>query len=201
MIFLDSKIILSVFNRKFIVDKDVIFKISQVQSISKIIDNFSLSPKMPILLLGNGAWSVIKHLYPKADIPVVQMSIDYSQRARYHFELANQLQKLRERGVLVTGSGNVIDNLREVHFEKINEIGFGYDWAIKARAQINQFISDGDFQPLLHHETQGVARKKAIPTPDHFSPLIYALGLKGKEEDLSFFNDQLLAGSLSMTSV
>lgn len=151
--------------------------------------------------LDHGAWSVIKHLYPKADIPVIQLSIDYSKPAEYHFQLAQQLSRLREKGILIIGSGNIIHNLRLVDFYNFDKDDYGYDWAIEARARINSLLLDGNFQPLLEYEKQNQAFQLAIPTPEHFLPLIYTLGLKDKSEEIQLFNDKLVAGSLSMTSV
>ena len=151
--------------------------------------------------LDHGAWSVIKHLYPKADIPVIQLSIDYSKPAEYHFQLAQQLSRLREKGILIIGSGNIIHNLRLVDFYNFEKDDYGYDWAIEARARINSLLLDGNFQPLLEYEKQSQAFQLAIPTPEHFLPLIYTLGLKDKSEEIQLFNDKLVAGSLSMTSV
>lgn len=151
--------------------------------------------------LDHGAWSVIKHLYPEANIPVVQMSIDYTQAPLYHFELAQKLNKLRQKGILIIGSGNIIHNLGLVDFQNMHKDDYGYDWAIEARATINKNLLDGNYQPLLDYKNQSKAVQLAIPTPDHFLPLIYSLGLQQKGETVSLFNDKLLAGSLSMTSL
>lgn len=151
--------------------------------------------------LDHGAWSVLKHLYPNADIPVIQLSIDYTKPAQYHFELAQKLSKLREKGILIIGSGNIVHNLRLVDFQNFHKDDYGYDWAIEARSVINNYLLDGNFQPLVDYDRQSHAFRLAIPTPDHYLPLIYTLGLKQKNDDLSLFNDKLLAGSLSMTSV
>ncbi|WP_281239743.1 4,5-DOPA dioxygenase extradiol [Flavobacterium praedii] len=151
--------------------------------------------------LDHGAWSVIKHLYPDANIPVIQMSIDYTKSGQYHFELAQKLSALRTKGILIVGSGNIIHNLRMVDFRNINTDNYGYDWAVEARSDINDYLLDGNFQPLIDFEKQSKAFQLSIPTPEHYLPLIYTLGLKGKSEELSLFNDKLVAGSLSMTSV
>ncbi|MDN3676580.1 4,5-DOPA dioxygenase extradiol [Flavobacterium paronense] len=151
--------------------------------------------------LDHGAWSVLKHLYPKADIPVIQLSIDYTKPAQYHFELAQKLSKLRDKGILIIGSGNIVHNLGLVDFHNFHKDDYGFDWAIEARSKFNHHLLDGDFQSLIDYEKQSKAIQLAIPTPDHYLPLIYTLGLKQKNEELSLFNDKLLAGSLSMTSV
>ncbi|PWB19434.1 4,5-DOPA dioxygenase extradiol [Flavobacterium sp. HTF] len=151
--------------------------------------------------LDHGAWSVIKHLYPNADVPVIQLSIDYTKPGQYHFELAQKLQALRYKGVLIIGSGNIVHNLRLVDFRNFDKDNYGFDWAIEARETVNNYLLDGNFQPLIDFEKMNKAVQTAIPTPDHYLPLLYTLGLKEKSEDLSLFNDKLLAGSLSMTSV
>ena len=151
--------------------------------------------------LDHGAWSVIKHLYPEANIPVIQLSIDYTKPAQYHYELAQKLQVLRNKGILIIGSGNIVHNLRRVDFQNFNKEDYGFDWAIEARAKINQHLTSGDFQPLIDYDKQGTAFQLAIPTPEHYLPLLYSLGLKQKDETLSLFNDKLVAGSLSMTSL
>lgn len=151
--------------------------------------------------LDHGAWSVIRHLYPAADIPVVQMSIDYTKPPEYHFDLASRLQKLREKGILIIGSGNIVHNLRLIDWQNINTVGAGWDWAIEAREMTNNWILDGNFRNLIEYQRHGTALQAAIPSPDHYLPLIYSLGLKNKSDDISLFNDELIGGSLSMTSV
>ena len=151
--------------------------------------------------LDHGTWSVIKHLYPDANVPVIQLSIDYSKPPEYHFELAKQLNQLRYKGILIVGSGNIVHNLRLVDYPNFDKDNYGYDWAIEAREIVNNYLFDGNFKPLLEYEKQSKALQLAIPTPDHFLPLIYTLGLKDKKDELYLFNDKLVAGSLSMTSV
>ncbi|MCL4117425.1 UNVERIFIED_CONTAM: hypothetical protein GTU68_013044 [Idotea baltica] len=151
--------------------------------------------------LDHGAWSVLKHLYPNAEVPVIQMSIDYTKPPRYHYELAHSLSSLREKGVLIIGSGNIIHNLRMVDFGNFDRANYGYDWAMEAHTMMNKWILEGDYDHLLNYKKEGKAIELAIPTPDHFLPLIYALGAQQKGEQTSLFNDQLMAGSLSMTSV
>lgn len=150
--------------------------------------------------LDHGAWSVIKHLYPNADIPVIQMSIDYSQSPQYHYELAQQIKSLREKGVLIIGSGNMVHNLGMVEWKRLNET-FGYDWAIEANEKMKKFILSGDHKQLINFRSQGKAFDLAIPTPEHYLPLLYSLALKDDKDDVSLFNDKAVAGSLTMTSV
>jgi len=151
--------------------------------------------------LDHGAWSVIKHLYPKADVPVIQMSIDYTQPAQYHYDLAKELSSLRKKGMLIIGSGNMVHNLGMLAWDRLQDSEYGYDWALEASTKMKQYILNGDFKPLINFRNQGRAFDLAIPTPEHYLPLIYALGLKGEKEKISLFNDKALAGSLTMTSL
>lgn len=151
--------------------------------------------------LDHGAWSVIKHLYPEANVPVIQLSIDYMQPAQYHFDLAKKLASLRQKGVLIVGSGNIIHNLGLVDIANFDKDDYGYDWAIETRETANKLILDGDFQSLIDYDKLGEGFKLAVPTAEHYLPLIYSLGLKEETETLTLFNDKLLAGSLSMTSL
>lgn len=151
--------------------------------------------------LDHGAWTVLRRMYPDATIPVLQLSIDYSKPALYHYELAKELAALRKKGVLIIGSGNMIHNLRLVAWDKLHEPGFGFDWAIEMHDIFKRKISDGDHQALINYESLSKSAKLAVPTPDHYYPLMYILGLQAKEETPVFFNDELVAGSLNMTSV
>jgi len=151
--------------------------------------------------LDHGTWTVVRHMYPDAKIPVLQLSIDYTKGPQYHFELAKELYDLRKKGVLIIGSGNMVHNLRMVSWEKINTPGFGYDWALKMNDTFKQLITEGDYAPLINYESLGAEAKLAIPTPEHYLPLLYSLGLKGSNDNISFFNDKAVAGSLTMTSV
>lgn len=151
--------------------------------------------------LDHGAWTVIKHLYPNADVPVIQMSIDYTKSPTYHFELAAKLNELRDKGIMIIGSGNIVHNLGLADFANLNKDNYGFDWAIEVRSKVNNWLGDGNFKSIVEYDKQGKAFQLAIPTPEHYLPLIYTLGLKSKKDDLSMFNDKMLAGSLSMTSV
>ncbi len=150
--------------------------------------------------LDHGAWSVIKHLYPNADVPVIQMSLDYRQSARWHYDLAKELAALRRKGVLIVGSGNMVHNLAMVEWRRLNET-FGYDWAIEASEKMKNSILSGDHQPLVNFRSQGKSFDLAIPTPEHYLPLLYTVALQEKGEEVTLFNDRALAGSLTMTSV
>jgi 4,5-DOPA dioxygenase extradiol len=151
--------------------------------------------------LDHGAWSVIKHLYPNADVPVIQMSLDYYQTPQFHYELAKELASLRKKGVLIIGSGNMVHNLRMVAWDKLDADEFGYDWALEASAKMKKFILSGDHKQLINYRSHGKSFDLAIPTPEHYLPLLYTLALKEENEAVSLFNDKAVAGSLTMTSV
>jgi 4,5-DOPA dioxygenase extradiol len=148
--------------------------------------------------LDHGAWSVIKHLYPAADVPVIQMSLDYTRGPEYHYELGNQLKTLRNKGVLIIGSGNMVHNLRMIEW---NKPGSGSDWAVEANALFRKLILSGDHKSMVNYDKLGRAVQLSVPTPEHYLPLLYILALKNGNEGVSLFNDKEIMGSLSMTSV
>jgi 4,5-DOPA dioxygenase extradiol len=150
--------------------------------------------------LDHGTWTVVRHMYPEANIPVLQLSIDYTKGPQYHYDLSKELFALRKKGVLIIGSGNMVHNLRMVDFSRIND-DYGYDWALQMNDKFKQLISSGDYKPLINYESMGREALLSIPTPEHYLPLIYTLGLKGEKDNVSFFNDKAVAGSLTMTSV
>lgn len=151
--------------------------------------------------LDHGAWTVVRHMYPEAKIPILQLSIDYSKNPQYHYDLASELYALRKKGVLIIGSGNMVHNLRMVAWDKMDQPGFGYDWAIDMNERFKQLIAEGDHRALIHFDRFGTEGRLAIPTPEHYLPLLYVMGLKGRKDAVSFFNDKAVAGSLTMTSV
>jgi 4,5-DOPA dioxygenase extradiol len=151
--------------------------------------------------LDHGCWSVIKHLYPKADVPVIQVSIDHYQKPQYHYDLAKELAPLRKRGVLIVGSGTIVHNLGMVAWDKLNADNYGYDWAQEAKEKMKNFILHNDHKSLINYDLQGREFKLSIPTPEHFLPLLYILALKGENEKVTLFYDKNVAGSLAMTSV
>ncbi len=150
--------------------------------------------------LDHGAWSVIKHLYPEADVPVLELSIDYTKSPKYHFELAQELQILRRKGVLIIGSGNIVHNLRMVDWTKMND-NFGFDWAIEANDRMKNMLINHQYEQLINFHQQGIEFQMAIPTPEHYIPLLYSIALRTEKDELTFFNDSQVGGSLSMTSV
>lgn len=151
--------------------------------------------------LDHGTWTVVRHMYPQANIPVLQLSIDYYQPGMYHYELAKNLIELRKRGVLIMGSGNMVHNLRMVAFDKLNEKEYGFDWAHEMNTTFKKLINEGNHRALAEYEKLGPSAKLAIPTPDHYWPLMYILALQQKNEEPIYFNDRAVGGSLTMTSV
>lgn len=150
--------------------------------------------------LDHGAWSVVRHMYPVADIPVIELSLDYYKKPQQHYELAKELSELRHKGILIIGSGNMVHNLGMVYWQKINE-NYGYDWANEANNKMKQLILDGNHQALINYSKQGKAFELSIPTPEHYLPLLYVLALQDRQDEIEVFNDKPIAGSLTMTSI
>jgi len=151
--------------------------------------------------LDHGTWTIVRHMYPEANIPVLQLSIDYTKDPQYHYNLAKELYNLRKKGVLIIGSGNMVHNLRMVAWDKMDEPGYGFDWALKMNDTFKHLIENGNHESLINYQILGKEGRLAIPTPEHYLPLLYSLALKGNKDDISFFNDRAVAGSLTMTSV
>lgn len=151
--------------------------------------------------LDHGTWSVIRHLYPDADIPVLQLSLDRNKDFAAHYRIAAELQFLRERGVLIVGSGNLVHNLRMLDWRRLEEPGFAFDWALEAQQTMRTKLLDGDNLGLVNIRTLGTAFEYSIPTPEHYWPLLYILGLKNKNENVEIFNDLAVGGAITMTSV
>jgi len=149
--------------------------------------------------LDHGAWTVIRHMYPLANIPVLQLSLDYTKTPAAHYELARELFALRKKGVLIMGSGNMVHNLRMMSWEMIK--GGGYDWALEINDQFKTLILNHEHQQLIDYKNLGKAALNAIPTPEHYLPLLYTLGLQNDTEKVTLFNDKAVGGSLTMTSV
>jgi 4,5-DOPA dioxygenase extradiol len=151
--------------------------------------------------LDHGAWSVIRNMYPQADVPVIEMSLDYNMSPHSHYELAKELGVFRQKGVLIIGSGNLVHNLRMVAWDKVNDPEFGFDWAIEANDTFKRLIINNKHKELVNYSSLGKEVQLAIPTPEHYLPLLYTLALKGENETVTFFNDKAVMGSLTMTSV
>jgi len=148
--------------------------------------------------LDHGCWSVLKHLYPAADIPVIQLSMDYTKPAQWHYELAQELAVLRKKGVLIIGSGNMVHNLRLIDWRHPSG---AFDWAEEMNETFKQNILNGNSKQLINYTSLGMPAALAIPTPEHFLPLLYVLGLREKQETVTIFNDKTVMGSISMTSL
>ena len=150
--------------------------------------------------LDHGAWTVVRHMFPDAKIPVLQLSIDYHKPAQYHYNLAQQLANLRKKGVLIIGSGNMIHNLRMLDWQNLDN-QFGFDWALDLNEKFIEIINKKEHHKLFNIDELGAAAKLAIPTPDHYYPLLYSLGLQNGNDETEIFNNELVAGAISMTSV
>lgn len=152
--------------------------------------------------LDHGAWSVLKHLYPAADVPVVQLSLDYTKGPEYHYNLAKELAALRYKGVLIIGSGNMVHNFQYAQAPGGDfNVPFGLDWALEANESLKQLITANDYRSLIGYKNYSTALNLSAPTPEHYLPLLYAIALRDKDDAVSYFNDALIAGSFSMTSV
>lgn len=151
--------------------------------------------------LDHGAWTIIRHMYPDAKIPVLQLSIDHTKGPQYHYDLAAELYELRKKGVLIIGSGNMVHNLRMVAWDKLNETEYGYDWAQQMNSTFKELIGSGRHDRLINYQGLGREAQLAVPTPEHYLPLLYTLGVGKENESVSFFNDKAVGGSLTMTSV
>ena len=149
--------------------------------------------------IDHGTWSVLCHVYPKADIPVVQLSIDESQPAAFHYELGKRLAPLRDDGVLIFGSGNLVHNLHAYSWGRHSAEPF--DWAIRFEDQVRQMLLAGEHAPLLHYERLGADANLSIPTPDHFLPLLYVMAAAQKDDRISFPVEGVDGGSISMLAV
>lgn len=147
--------------------------------------------------LDHGTWSVLKSMYPKADVPVFQLSIDYGKPLQYHFNLAKEISSLRNKGVLIVASGNVVHNLGMMDWNGSRK----FDWAIEFDNYVTKNIEENNPQALIDYQKLGQVATLSHPSNDHYIPLIYALGLRSKTDSFKFFNDSFDLGSISMRSV
>ncbi|MBI3541865.1 MAG: 4,5-DOPA dioxygenase extradiol [Deltaproteobacteria bacterium] len=145
--------------------------------------------------LDHGTWAVLRHMYPEADVPVVQLSIYLAQPAEYHLELGRKLRALRDQGVLIVGSGNIVHNLRTMRWE---EGAKPYDWAVEFDAWVKDKLVRRDYEALAREAMASEAGKLSIPTPDHWYPLFYALGASDERDELRFTHESIDNGSISM---
>ena len=155
--------------------------------------------------LDHGCWSVLRRMFPAADIPVVQLSLDYTRPGPEHYALGKELAPLRQMGVLIIGSGNMVHNLGRVvvQGDGLRDFNkpYGFDWAIEASELFKRLINENRHLELADYPSLGEAARLAIPTPEHYLPMLYALALKQEKESILYFNDQPVGGSLTMTSM
>ena len=149
--------------------------------------------------LDHGAWSVLKPMFPQADIPVVQLSMDYGRPPQEHFALGQQLRALRDRGVLIVGSGNIVHNLRAMRWGAPD--GEAYDWAMEFDRVTAEHVAKGDLAALADFQALGAVAQQAHPTYDHYLPLLYAAGAADPGESVRFFNESYQGASISMRSI
>lgn len=153
--------------------------------------------------LDHASYSILKYLYPEADIPVFEMSLDYSFQGGnvkpigYHYELGKRLQFLRENGVLIIGSGNIVHNLRHIDY---NTDAYPFEWAVQADNQLKKYLDAGDHQGLIDYPVKGVGASLPIPTLDHYLPMIYTLALQEDGESIRYVHEGFQNGSISMRS-
>jgi len=148
--------------------------------------------------LDHGTWSVLCHAYPAADVPVVQLSIDETQPPSVHYEIAQRLKPLREEGILIAGSGNLVHNLRTYAWGE--QSAQPYDWALRFEKQACQFLEAGNHDSLIHYETMGQDAILSVPTPDHYLPMIYVIGTRDEGESITFSTQGIDGSSVSMLS-
>ena len=149
--------------------------------------------------LDHGTWSVLRHVYPAADIPVVQLSIDQTQAPAFHYAIGRKLAPLRDEGVFIVGSGNLVHNLRLYAWGR--RLPEPYDWAIRFERQARDLILAGEYQPLIEYESLGQDAMLSIPTPDHYLPLLYVLATRQRGETIAFPIEGIDGGSISMLAV
>lgn len=145
--------------------------------------------------LDHGAWTVLKHIYPQAEVPVFQMSIDYAKPPAFHFALAQELQKLRQKGVMILGSGNIVHNLRRISWQDPTPTP---DWALEFDTFVKDRIAAADYQALIHYAQAGQAAQLAVPSNDHYLPLLYTVGVLQPKERLESLYEGFQNGSISM---
>jgi 4,5-DOPA dioxygenase extradiol len=146
--------------------------------------------------LDHGTWSVLSRLFPKANVPVIQLSLDVNKNPQEHYDLGNQLRPLRDEGVLIIGSGNIVHNLRMVVFEDL-----AFDWAVEFDEKVKHWILNNDHEPIIDYSKQGRAAALSINSAEHYKPLLYTLGMKEANEPVRFFTEKVWGGSVSMRSV
>ena len=149
--------------------------------------------------LDHGTWSVLRHVYPAADVPAVQLSIDETQPSSFHFDIGRKLAPLRDEGILIVGSGNLVHNLHTYAWGR--HVPDPYDWAIRFENEAKEMMLAGEYKPLINYETLGPEASLAIPTPDHYLPLLYVIATRQQGEAITFPIEGVDGGSISMLSV
>src|SRR6476469_2858096 len=149
--------------------------------------------------LDHGTWSVLRHVYPAADVPVVQLSIDETQPSSFHFDIGRKLAPLRDEGILIVGSGNLVHNLHTYAWGR--HVPDPYDWAIRFENEAKEMMLAGEYKPLINYETLGPEASLSIPTPDHYLPLLYVIATRQQREAITFPIEGVDGGSISMLSV
>ncbi len=168
------------------------------ETLRNLVDNPKIQADDHSWGLDHGTWSVLKHLYPDANIPVVQLSLDMTQPPEFHFNLGQKLQSLRSQGVLIVGSGNIVHNLRTIKWE---ENAQPYDWALEFDEWVHKKSIARDFKALVSEASQTPSGKLSIPTPDHYYPLLYILGSSQSKDELTFDIQGIQNASISMRSL
>jgi 4,5-DOPA dioxygenase extradiol len=166
-----------------------------VSRVSELVGTNEISPDLT-WGLDHGTWSVLVQMFPSADIPVVQLSLDVDKNAQAHYDLGQQLKPLRDEGILILGSGNIVHNLRMVVFEDI-----AYDWAVAFDGKVKQWILHENHESIIQYHKQGREATLSINSAEHYKPLLYVLGAQDKGEPVSFFAEKVWGGSVSMRSV
>ena len=146
--------------------------------------------------LDHGAWAVLCRMFPEANVPVVQLSLDRTQDSAFHYRLAKELRPLRDQGILIVGSGNMVHNLGRMAWADM-----AFDWALEFDKRLERLILSGDHDVIIHYEGLGEAARLSVPTNEHYLPLLYALGLQARGEEVGFFTEKVTLGSVSMRSL
>lgn len=165
--------------------------------INSLIEGFRIQFDNGAWGLDHGAWSIFKHMYPDANIPILQLSMDATQPPEYHLKLAQELAKLREEGILIVGSGNVVHNLRNFSWKEAEK---PFDWAVEFDAWSKQQIENRNFDALARDYNKTKAGQMSVPSLDHYLPLLYAVGASRENDELNFIYEKIQNGSIAMRS-
>lgn len=180
---------------------DIQYPVPGSPKIAKLVQSMTIQPKIygddKSWGLDHGSWSVLRHMYPEAIIPVLQLSLNMAESPVYHIELGKQLAKLRYKGILILGSGNLVHNLAQIRWEPNAK---PYDWAIEYDEWLKQKLITGDYNAVLNDFHHSSAGKLSVPTFEHYYPLHYVLGAANDKDELKFEYEELQNGSISMRS-